>query len=131
MNLRKVRERIIEIRRNKLPEPDELGSAGSFFKNPVITPEKFRQLKADYPELPSYPAPDGVKIPAAWLIENTGMKGKSIGGAQVYMRQCLVIVNTGNATAADVVALYEEIKEKVAARFGITLSPEVNIIGKL
>lgn len=131
VNLRKVRERIIEIRRNKLPEPDELGSAGSFFKNPVITPEKFRQLKADYPELPSYPAPDGVKIPAAWLIENTGMKGKSIGGAQVYTRQCLVIVNTGNATAADVVALYEEIKEKVAARFGITLSPEVNIIGKL
>lgn len=59
------------------------------------------------------------------------MKGKSIGGAQVYTRQCLVIVNTGNATAADVVALYEEIKEKVAARFGITLSPEVNIIGKL
>lgn len=130
VTLAKVRDRIIDIRRHKLPEPAELGSAGSFFKNPVITPEEFLRLKGDYPELPSYPAPDGIKIPAAWLIEHAGMKGKSIGGAQVYPGQCLVIVNTGNATAADIVSLFGEIREKVAAQFGITLSPEVNIIGK-
>lgn len=131
LTLKAVRDRVIEIRRNKLPEPDELGSAGSFFKNPVVSSEKFERLKADYPSIPSYPADGGIKIPAAWLIENTGMKGRSIGGAQVYTKQCLVIVNTGNATAADVVSLYGEIKEKVAAKFGITLSPEVNIIGRL
>lgn len=131
LTLRDVRNRVIEIRRSKLPEPDRLGSAGSFFKNPVVTIEKYSELKAEYPEIPSYPTPDGVKIPAAWLIENTGMKGKSTGGAQVYPRQCLVIVNNGDATAADVVALFGEIREKAAAKFGITLSPEVNIIGKL
>lgn len=131
LSLNKVRDRVIEIRKSKLPEPDKLGSAGSFFKNPVIPVETFERLKSDYPTMPSYPAATGIKIPAAWLIENTGMKGKCTGGAQVYTRQCLVIVNTGNATAADVVALYGEIREKVAAKFGISLSPEVNIIGKI
>lgn len=131
LTLKTVRDRVIEIRRSKLPEPDELGSAGSFFKNPVVSAEKFERLKTDYPTIPSYPADGGIKIPAAWLIENTGMKGQSAGGAQVYTKQCLVIVNTGEATAADVMSLYKEIKGKVAAKFGITLSPEVNIIGKL
>lgn len=131
LTLQQVRERIIEIRQSKLPEPDELGSAGSFFKNPVIPIDKFEQLKSEYPTIPSYAAATGIKIPAAWLIENTGMKGKRTGGAQVYTRQCLVIVNTGNATAKDVISLYSEIREKVAAKFDITLSPEVNIIGNI
>ncbi len=132
LTLAQVRQRIIDIRRSKLPEPDVLGSAGSFFKNPVIPRELFEQLRHTYPDIPSYPAgEDVVKVPAAWLIETTGLKGKRSGGAEVYRRQCLVIVNTGNATADDVIALYREISDSVRQRFGIELQPEVNIIGAL
>lgn len=129
LTLGKVRDRIISIRRSKLPEPSELGSAGSFFKNPVVNYEVYARIKCDYPDIPSYHLNDGtVKIPAGWLIERAGMKGFRIGGAEVYPKQCLVIVNTGNATEADVINLKNHVQHAVKTKFGIEISPEVNII---
>lgn len=124
-----VRNRVIEIRRSKLPEPSELGSAGSFFKNPVIDKSMWRHIQSSYPEAPHYDVDDNlVKVPAGWLIETSGLKGAVEGGAMVYQRQCLVIVNTGNATSDDVVKLYRRVQATVYDRFGIMLSPEVNVI---
>jgi UDP-N-acetylmuramate dehydrogenase len=121
-----VRERVVDIRRAKLPDPDVEGNAGSFFKNPVVGESKFRELVAAYPSMPSYPLPDGlVKIPAGWLIENAGMKGATVGGAMVYPKQCLVIINTGEATAADVVALSHKVQSEVMRTFGVELQREV------
>ncbi len=129
LTLSKVRDKIIEIRRSKLPDPSELGSAGSFFKNPVVNGDVYSELKAKYPDIPSYVQPDGkVKIPAGWLIEHSGLKGHRIGGAQIYPKQCLVIVNTGNATASDVLELKEFVQNTVKSKFGISIFPEVNII---
>lgn len=125
---KEVRQKVIEIRRSKLPEPSELGSAGSFFKNPVISREKFVHLLDDYPDMPHYELDDGIKIPAAYLIEQCGWKGKSHGGAAVFEKQPLIIVNKGNATADDIVALASDIQASVRDRFGIEISPEVNYI---
>lgn len=124
-----VRQRVIDIRRAKLPDPDVEGNAGSFFKNPVVPDAKFRSLLAEYPDMPHYILPDGnVKIPAGWLIEHAGMKGARVGGAMVYPRQCLVIVNTGSACADDVVALSRKVQEEVMRVFGLELHPEVIFI---
>ena len=127
-----IREAVIAIRKQKLPEPAELGSAGSFFKNPIISPEHFQtilqQEQKTAAEIPHFETADGIKIPAAWLIEQCGWKGKRQGGAQVYEKQPLVIVNTGNATAQDIITLAAEITESIAQRFQITLHPEVNYI---
>ena len=127
-----IREAVIAIRKQKLPEPAELGSAGSFFKNPIISPEHFQtilqQEQKTAAEIPHFETADGIKIPAAWLIEQCGWKGKRQGGAQVYEKQPLVIVNTGNATAQDIITLAAEITESIAQRFQITLHPEVNLI---
>ena len=127
-----IREAVIAIRKQKLPEPEDLGSAGSFFKNPIITHEHFQtilqQEQKTAAEIPHFETADGIKIPAAWLIEQCGWKGKRQGGAQVYEKQPLVIVNTGNATAQDIITLAAEITESIAQRFQITLHPEVNYI---
>ena len=127
-----IREAVIAIRKQKLPEPEELGSAGSFFKNPIITHEHFQtilqQEQKTAAEIPHFETADGIKIPAAWLIEQCGWKGKRQGGAQVYEKQPLVIVNTGNATAQDIITLAADITESIAQRFQITLHPEVNYI---
>lgn len=127
-----IREAVIAIRKQKLPEPEELGSAGSFFKNPIITHEHFQtilqQEHKTEAEIPHFETADGIKIPAAWLIEQCGWKGKRQGGAQVYEKQPLVIVNTGNATAQDIITLAADITESIAQRFQITLHPEVNYI---
>lgn len=124
-----VRQRVIDIRRSKLPDPDVEGNAGSFFKNPVVDEAKFRELLAAYPSMPNYPLSDGkVKIPAGWLIENAGMKGATVGGAMVYPKQCLVIVNTGTAVANDVVALSSKVQSEVMRIFGIELQREVIFI---
>lgn len=128
LSARLIRHIVIETRRKKLPDPDELGSAGSFFKNPVVTAEKYKSLLAKYPSMPHYEVAEGYKIPAGWLIENAGLRGYSIGDAQVYEKQCLVIVNRGCATSADVVALKNHIVDVVAQIYGINLSPEVNVI---
>lgn len=124
-----VRERVIAIRQIKLPEVSELGSAGSFFKNPVISAAQYQSLLQTYPTMPHYDVADGVKVPAAWLIEQCGYKGKVLGGAQVYDKQPLVIVNaTGQAQPTDIVHLAQNICDDVKKTFGISISPEVNYI---
>ena len=132
-SLSDIRKAIIDIRRLKLPEVSEMGSAGSFFKNPIISAEEFEQLQRVYPTVPNYVVIDDLsvahyKIPAAWLIEQCGLKGKKVGGAQVYERQPLVIVNTGNASAKDIISLAELVQQSVRQRFNIVIQPEVNYI---
>ena len=124
-----VREAVIRIRRQKLPDPEELGSAGSFFKNPVVSREDFARISPDG-SAPHYDLPDGtVKIPAAWLIDRCGFKGAAEGGAAVYAPQPLVIVNaSGTASPQEVLALESRIISGVRERFGVTLVPEVEHI---
>ena len=125
----KTREEIIQTRMAKLPTVGEVGSAGSFFMNPFVPEEKANALLQLYPEMPHFPSPQGVKIPAAWLIEQCGLKGKTLGGAQVWSKQPLVIVNaTGNAAPSDIIALAKLVSDSVLEKFGISISPEVNYI---
>jgi UDP-N-acetylmuramate dehydrogenase len=125
----KTRREIIETRKAKLPSVGEVGSAGSFFMNPFVPEEKANVLLKQYPEMPHFPSPQGVKIPAAWLIEQCGLKGKTLGGAQVWNKQPLVIVNaTGNAKPEDIIALAKLVSDSVLDKFGISISPEVNYI---
>ena len=127
--LENIRKAVISIRDSKLPDPKILGNAGSFFMNPVISEQKFNLIRRNYPDVPSYPAPDGmIKVPAGWLIEKTGWKGRSLGPAAVYEKQALVLVNKGGATGADVKRLADTIIEDVKQKFGIILSTEVNYI---
>lgn len=119
---------VTHIRQSKLPDPAEIGNAGSFFKNPEIAEGHFQKLKQQFPGIVSYPMPDGrVKVPAGWLIEQAGWKGKRFGDAGCHARQALVLVNYGNATGAEILALAKKIQASVAEKFGIDLSPEVNI----
>lgn len=126
--VQKIREAVLAIRAEKLPDVHRLGSAGSFFKNPVVTPAKFEELHKRYPHMPYFPQEEGVKIPAAWLIDTLGWKGKKQGGAQVYEKQPLVLVNTGTAVPEDVMRLAAAIKESVKEQFDIEIYPEVNYI---
>lgn len=125
-----VSQAVISIRRSKLPDPAQIGNAGSFFKNPEVSQAKFEALRAEYPELPGYPVPGGVKVPAGWLIEQCGWKGHRAGEGRygVHDRQALVLVNHGGATGSEVRALADDIIASVRAKFGIELHPEVNII---
>jgi len=126
-----VREAIINIRNQKLPDPKQIGSAGSFFKNPLMPKAKFDAIvAAEGCEVPHYELPDGaIKVPAAWMIDRCGFKGTSNGGAKVYEKQPLVIVNaSGNATPEEVISLENQIITAVQQRFGVTLSPEVEHI---
>ena len=126
----KVRKAVISIRNGKLPDPADVGSAGSFFKNPVVSGETFAALLRNHGELPHYDLPDGnVKIPAGWLVEQCGWKGRTVGNAGVYPKQALVLTNaTGKASPAEIIALKDMIIKSVLDRFGITLVPEVEII---
>ena len=124
----KTREEIIETRNGKLPKVGEVGSAGSFFMNPFVPDEKANELLAQYPDMPHFPSPQGVKIPAAWLIDQCGWKGKTLGGAQVWPKQPLVIVNVHNATAQDIIDLAAAVSQSVKDKFGIDIHPEVNYI---
>lgn len=122
----RIREAVIRIRRSKLPDPEVLGNAGSFFMNPVISRTRFEQLAGDYPAMPHYVVDEGhVKIPAGWLIEQCGWKGRSLGPAAVYDKQALVLVNTGKATGADIVRLARAVQEAVREKFNIDIQPEV------
>ena len=128
-SLENIRQAVISIRDSKLPDPDMLGNAGSFFMNPVITEQDFNIIRSSYPDVPSYPAAGGlIKVPAGWLIEKTGWKGRSLGPAAVYEKQALVLVNKGGATGTDIKRLADTIIEDVRQKFGITLSTEVNYI---
>ena len=131
-----IRDTIIEIRRKKLPDPAEIGSAGSFFCNPVISREHFAQivqtaLEDNGPayQVPHYEVGDQIKVPAAWMIEQCGFKGARNGGAQVYPGQPLVLVNaSGTATPKEIIALEQQIIQTIAHKYGITLHPEVEHI---
>ena len=124
-----LRQVIIGIRRAKLPDPKDQGNAGSFFKNPIVTKEKAEQLLTEFPTMPYYLADnERVKLAAGWLIEQAGWKGKSLGPAAVHDRQALVLVNKGGASGSDIQKLCEAVRKDVGERFGIELSPEVNMI---
>jgi len=125
-----VREAVIRIREQKLPDTKELGNAGSFFMNPVISSGHFEELRKKYPEMPSYPASEGtVKVPAGWLIEQCGFKGKRYGSVGVYDKQALVLVNFGGATGDEIALMAESIRIAVNNTFGIELIPEVRYVG--
>jgi UDP-N-acetylmuramate dehydrogenase len=120
---------VCAIRRAKLPDPAAIGNAGSFFKNPVVSPEQCRDIIGRDPEIVHYPMPDGsIKLAAGWLIDACGWKGKSVGRAGVYEKQALVLVNRGGASGAEVVTLARAIQESVYGRFGIRLEPEPVIV---
>ncbi|HSB93648.1 MAG TPA: UDP-N-acetylmuramate dehydrogenase [Flavitalea sp.] len=128
LSLRAVSQAVINIRSSKLPDPAVIGNAGSFFKNPVVSAEKFEELKVDFPAIPSYPAGINVKLAAGWLVEQCGWKGFRRGDAGCHAKQALVLVNHGTATGMDILQLSEEIIQSVLNRFGIELEREVNII---
>ena len=125
-----IRRFVAEMRRAKLPDPAVLGNAGSFFMNPVVPLSEYSRLSADYPQMPHFDAEEGVKLSAAWLIDNAGMKGYVKGPAAVYEKQPLVLVNLGGATGADILALASDVISAVRDKFGVTLRMEVNAIGK-
>lgn len=129
-SLREAAEQVMQLRDSKLPNPIDLGNAGSFFKNPVVTERMYNGLRRDFDsEMPGYPDGEGnVKLSAAWLIDRAGLKGVSVGGATVYERQPLVIVNQGGATGEDVRSLADKIIRQVRTKFFVTLQPEVNFI---
>lgn len=135
-SISEVLKEVEEVRAAKLPDPKELGSAGSFFKNPVVFKSYYEEeILRRNPDVPCYHLakkddhePDRVKIPAGWLIEHAGLKGYRIGGAEVYPKQCLVIVNRDHATAEEVVRLADHVRETVREKFGVWISPEVNYI---
>lgn len=123
-----IRNAIIAIRRKKLPEPSEIGSAGSFFKNPVVDFETFAALQAKFPDLKYFPAGNNYKLAAGWLIDQCGMKGFAHNGAGVHNKQALILINTGNATGNDVLELSEIVRAKVMDKFGVKLEPEAIIL---
>ncbi|MBD1390518.1 UDP-N-acetylmuramate dehydrogenase [Neiella sp. HB171785] len=124
-----VMAQVVAIREAKLPDPKLLGNAGSFFKNPTVTNQHAAQLARQYDNMPSFQVAGGVKVPAAWLIDQLGWKGKGVGGAAVHQHQALVIVNRGNAQVKDVVSLAWQIKQQVAQVYDIELIPEVRFLG--
>ena len=125
-----VSDAVIAIRQSKLPDPSKLANAGSFFKNPIIGAEQAAELKRQFPEMVQYPLADGqVKLAAGWLIEQAGWKGKAVGDAAVHQQQALVLVNQGEASGADVLALAAQIREDIAGRYGVTLEIEPVVIG--
>ena len=130
LTAQQLRQTIIDIRRQKLPDPVVQGNAGSFFMNPVIPMEQFLALQSQYPQMPHYPVDaDHEKVPAGWLIEQTGWKGRSLGPAAVHDRQALVLVNRGGATGADILRLCRQVRHDVQQQFHIDLHPEVIFVG--
>ena len=123
-----VRQFIIDTRNAKLPDPKVLGNAGSFFMNPVVSRDKFLEIQKDYPQMPYYEVENGVKIPAGWMIEQCGWKGKSLGKAGVHEKQALVLVNLGGASSEEIVTLCNAVCKDVKETFGIDIHPEVNFI---
>lgn len=128
--IKDISDAVISIRQAKLPDPAEIGNGGSFFKNPVIPNKRYLKLKKKYPQMPSYPVDaQHVKIPAGWLIDQAGWKGKTFGQYGVHKKQALVLVNYGDAKGSDIFALSERIIEDIFERYEIRLEREVNLIG--
>jgi len=129
--IRDIYDAVVSIRKSKLPDPRLIGNAGSFFKNPVISKREYEQLKTKFQDIPGFQADHRkVKIPAAWLIEKCGWKGKRVGNTGSYENQALVIVNYGNATGKEIFSLSRKIRQSVNKKFGISLVPEVNMVGE-
>ena len=127
--LQAVRDAVTAIRDSKLPDPKVLGNAGSFFTNPVVPRSQYEALKEQYPNIPSYPIDEEhVKVPAGWLIDSAGWKGRALGRAAVHDRQALVLVNLGGATGQEVMTLAKRICEDIYIKYGIRITPEVNFI---
>lgn len=127
--LKDISEAVITIRQSKLPDPKKIGNSGSFFKNPVISQAEFTALRKTHTEIPFYPVGnEQIKVPAGWLIEQAGFKGKRYGDAGVHDKQALVLVNHGNATGAEIWSLAMNIQASVLGKFGIKIVPEVNVI---
>lgn len=119
---------VVRIRESKLPDPAQIGNSGSFFKNPVISKDDFEKVITQHPNIVNYPAENGVKLAAGWLIEQAGWKGKRFGDAGVHDKQALVLVNHGNATGKEIYDLSENIIQDIKTKFGVTLEREVNMI---
>lgn len=126
--IKDISDAVIEIRRSKLPDPALIGNAGSFFKNPTVPVSTFEKIKSDHPNVPGFPNEEGVKIPAAWLIEQSGWKGKRFGNIGVHQFQPLVLVNYGGGDGYEIKELSKKIQESVLAQFEILLHPEVNFL---
>jgi|SRR5690554_61656 len=124
-----ISKAVIAIRQSKLPDPKEIGNSGSFFKNPVVTRKTFEKVQEQYPEMPFYEVSENeIKIPAGWLIETAGFKGKRFGDAGVHQKQALVLVNYGNATGKEIYDLAKTIQKTILDKFGIVIETEVNIV---
>jgi UDP-N-acetylmuramate dehydrogenase len=124
-----IRQAIITIRKNKLPDPDKIGNAGSFFKNPTVTESKGKSIHSSYPRMPLFENRNGmVKLSAAWLIDQCGWKGRRIGNTGTYKNQPLIIINHGNATGMEILNYARKIQKAVMNKFGISLEMEVNVI---
>jgi UDP-N-acetylmuramate dehydrogenase len=129
LTIKAISDAVIRIRRSKLPDPNQIGNAGSFFKNPEIPKVQFDALRHEYPDMPGYPVGDEtVKVPAGWLIEQAGWKGHRAGDAGVHAKQALVLVNYGNATGQEIMGLAKQVQASVRDKYGIVISPEVNVI---
>ena len=128
LSLRAISDAVIQIRQSKLPDPKEIGNSGSFFKNPTISTQQFEALRDKYPTIPSYPNEDGVKVPAAWLIEQCEWKGKRFGEIGVHSKQPLVLVNYGNGDGKEIKNLALKIQQSVFDKFQIEIHPEVNFL---
>lgn len=129
LNLRNISNAVINIRKSKLPDPNEIGNAGSFFKNPEVPTTQYEVLKLKFPDCVGYQLPNGkVKLAAGWLIEQCGWKGKKIGNTGSHKNQSLVLVNYGNASGNEVYQLAKDIQQSVAEKFNVALEMEVNII---
>jgi UDP-N-acetylmuramate dehydrogenase len=128
LSLKIISDAVIQIRQEKLPDPKKIGNAGSFFKNPEIPSSQFEAIKKEFENIPYFPAENGVKIPAAWLIEQCGYKGKRLGDIGVHSQQALVLVNYGNGKGQAIADLAAEIADSVKHKFNIQLETEVNII---
>lgn len=123
--------KVVEVRQSKLPDPAKIGNAGSFFKNPIVSKTLFGQLQQTWPSIPSYPVnADKVKVPAAWLIDQLGFKGKKNGGIGCHPNQALVLTNDGSGTGEQLLKLARAIKVAVLSEFSIALENEVRLIGK-
>ena len=128
LTAKNVRDVIISIRSAKLPDPEVIGNGVSFFKNPIVSESIANQIKDKYPDMPSYGDKNGVKIPAGWLIEQCGWKGKGVGNAAIHHNQALVLINTGNAKPEEIIHLSNLVIEDVKHKFGIDIHPEINFI---
>lgn len=128
-SIQEISKAVMYIRQTKLPDPKVIGNAGSFFKNPAIGKAQFEQLKEAFPDLVGYPLDkDTVKVPAAWLIDQCGWRGKRIGNVGCYENQALVMVNYGGAKGHEIKAHAKRVMDSVREKFGVSLNPEVNLV---